>query len=110
MVKQSRTRRTIKNKKNNVDCLTVIGINCNGLSGKRDSLMAVICVLKPLAFLVQETKFVKKGFFEVKNFDIFESVRPSGGGSILTGVHTSLNPIIVSDGCNDDVEILDEES
>ena len=68
--------------------------------------MAVICVLKPLAFLVQETKFVKKGLFKVKNFEIFESIRPSGGGSILTGVHTSLNPIMVSDGCNEDVEIL----
>ena len=104
MVKETKTRRTIKRNKEN--CLTVIGINCNGLSGKRDSLVANIEVLKPLVFYAQETKFMKKGLFKVNNFEIFESIHPTGGGSILTGIHTSLNPIMVIDGSNEDVEIL----
>ena len=103
MLTKSKTRRTIKNKKDN--CLTVIGINCNGLGGKRDSMLANIMVLNCLVFMVQETKFMKKGLFRVNNFEIFESIT-SGGGSILTGVHSSLDPIMVSDGSKEEVEIL----
>ena len=104
MVKNTKTRRSIK--KNYINYLQVIGINCNGLSGKRDSLVANISVLNPSAFLVQETKFRKKGLFKLNNYEIFESIRTSGGGSVLTGVHTSLNPILVSDGVHEDVELL----
>ena len=104
MVNHNKTRRTIK--KNYLNQLQIIGINCNGLSGKRDSLVANISVLKPSAFLVQETKFMKKGLFKLNDFEIFESIRTSGGGSLLTGVHTSLNPIMVNDGADDNVELL----
>ena len=48
---------------------------------------------------------MKKGLFRVNNFEIFESIT-SGGGSILTGVHSSLDPIMVSDGSKEEVEIL----
>ena len=62
MVNQhSKTRRT-KIKKHTVNNLKVIGINCNGLSGKRDSLVATISVLNPSVFLIQETKFMKKDY------------------------------------------------
>ena len=104
MVNHNKTRRTIK--KNYLNQLQIIGINCNGLSGKRDSLVANISVLKPSAFLVQETKFMKKGLFKLNDYEIFESIRTSGGGSLLTGVHTSLNPIMVNDGADDNVELL----
>ena len=76
------------------------------MSGKRDSLVASISVLNPSVFLVQETKFMKKGLFKLNNFEIFEAIRPTGGGSLLTGVHSSLNPIMVSDGSDEDIEIL----
>ena len=49
---------------------------------------------------------MKKGLFKAKDFDIFESIRKTGGGSILTGVHCSLNPVMISDGANEDIEIL----
>ena len=84
----------------------VIGINCNGLSGKRDSLTAILEILRPSVFLTQETTFMKKGLFKVKDYEIFESIRKTGGGSILTGVHCNLNPVMISDGANDDIEIL----
>ena len=104
LVNRNKTRRTqIKNKDN---CLTVIGINCNGLRGKSDSMTANIELIEPSAFLIQETKFMKKGSFKVKDYEIFESIRPTGGGSILTGVHCSLSPVMISDGANEDVEIF----
>jgi hypothetical protein len=86
--------------------LTVIGINCNGLSGKRNSLTTNIEILKPTAFFVQETKFMKKGLFKLKEFEIFESIRPTGGGSILTDIHCSLNPVLISDGATENIEII----
>ena len=86
--------------------LTVIGINCNGLSGKRNSLTANVEILKPTAFFVQETKFMKRGLFKLNDFEIFESIRPTGGGSILTGIHCSHNPVLISDGATENIEIL----
>ena len=49
---------------------------------------------------------MKKGSFKVKDFEIFESIRQTGGGSILTGVQCSLDPVLISDGALDDIEIL----
>ena len=103
-MKRTKTRRT--QKRNKDQSLTIIGINCNGLSGKRDSLMANIEILKPSVFCVQETTFMKRGLFRVKDYEIFESIRPTGGGSILTGVHCNLDPVLISDGAHDDIEVL----
>ena len=69
MVNHTKTRRSSRS--DYVNYLQVIGINCNGLSGKRDSLIANISVLKPSTFLVQETKFMKKGLFKLNNYEIF---------------------------------------
>ena len=63
----------------------IIGINCNGLSGKRENLTANLEILKPSVFFIQETKFMKKGLYKQANFEIFECIRKTGGGSILTG-------------------------
>ena len=52
-------------------------------------------LLKPSIFFIQETKFMKKGLFKAKDYEIFENIRPSGGGSILTGVHQNLSPILI---------------
>ena len=103
MVKRKQTRRS--QNKNRNKSLNIIGINCNGLSGKRASLVANLEILKPLVFFIQETKFMKKGLFQYENYQIFENIRTTGGGSILTGVENSLNPILISDG-SDDTEIL----
>ena len=81
-------------------------INCNGLTGKRENLTVNIEILKPLVFFIQETKFMKKGLFKQTNFEIFECIRNSGGGSILTGIDVSLNPILIYDGADDGIEIL----
>ena len=33
-------------------------------------------------------------------------IRKTGGGSILTGIECSLNPILIYDGGDDEIEIL----
>ena len=103
-MKRKQTRRTQTSNKSK--SLIIIGINCNGLSGKRDSFIANLDILKPSVFFIQETKFMKKGLFKYKNCEIFECIRKTGGGSILTGIDCSLNPILISDGSDDDTEIL----
>ena len=99
------SRRTVKRSKKFVQFL-VFGINVDGLTGKRDSLIANIEFLRPSAFFVQETKYSRKGQFKLKDYEMFEYVRKSDGGSILTGVHNSLSPVLVSDGSDEDLEIV----
>ena len=76
-----KTRRSQK-KKDDPKCSMVIGINVNGLTGKKDSMITNIEVL------------------------IFENIRKNNGGSILTGAHSDLNPVLISDGSEDDTEVL----
>ena len=56
--------------------------------------------------MVQETKYRRKGLFKAKSYEIFEQIRRGAGGSLLTGVHKNLNPVLVSDGSEDEIEIL----
>ena len=105
MRKKRKTRRGVNMKYKYVQ-FTVFGINCDGLSGKKDSLISNIEILRPSAFFVQETKYNRKGQFKLKDYEIFEFIRKSNGGSILTGVHTNLSPVLVSDGSDEDLEIL----
>ena len=48
--------------------------------------------------MVQETHFQKKGTFQMNNFQIFECIRKNKEkGGTLIGIHSSLNPILVSE-------------
>ena len=87
--------------------MIIIGVNSNGLNGKRDSLIKAVEELRPSAIMIQETKFVRKGTLKLEKFEIFEQIRSGkGGGGLLTGVHTDLSPILISDGSSEDIEIL----
>ena len=76
--------------------LTVVGSNADGLSCKKDSLLKNIEKLKPAVFMIQESKFRRKGLFKAKNYEIFEQIRSGAGGSLLTGIHKNLNSVLVS--------------
>ena len=57
------------------------------------------------AFFLQETKVHRKGLIKIPNFEIFETVRGLKlGGSILTGVHKSMKPVLINS--DDELEIL----
>ena len=70
----------------------IFGTNCNGIASKKESLHSLIDKLKHCGvFFLQETKVHRKGLIKIENFEIFEVVRClKSGGSILTGVHKSL--------------------
>ena len=63
-------------------------------------------LIKPIVFFIQETLYDKKGLFKVENYEVFESIRQGNGGSILTGAHKRLNPVLISDSSEDDIEVL----
>ena len=87
---RKKTRRSLKKPKPKQ--FIVIGTNADGLNGKRDSLYNTIEEVKPVAFLIQETKFSRKGTFKLENFEIFEQVRTHKGvGALLTGVQVDLS-------------------
>ena len=64
MVNHNKTRQTIK--KNYLNYLQIIGINCNGLSGKRDSLVANISVIKAISFSSPGNKIHEKGVIQIE--------------------------------------------
>ena len=103
MRKKKKTRRGVNINRKYVQ-FTVFGINVDGLSGKKDSLIANVELLKPSAFFIQETKYSRKGQLKVKDYELFEYIRKSDGGSIMTGVHINLSPVLVSDGSDEDVK------
>ena len=85
---------------------TVVGTNSNGIVSKLDSLTQLIDKFQPAVWFLQETKVSRKGQVKVPGYDIFEVVRKnSNGGSILTAVHSNLQPVYISGG-EDDMEIL----
>ena len=100
-----KTRRSLRKPKPKK--LVIIGTNSDGLNQKSDSLHKTIEELMPSVFMIQETKFSRKGKFRANHYEIFEQIRTQkGGGGLLTGVHEDLSPVLVSDGSSDDIEIL----
>ena len=105
-----KTRRTLKNKNMNnfQNMFTVIGTNANGILSKKDSLFQIVDQLKPSVLYLQESKVNKKGLIKIEGYEIFEYVRSnSNGGSLLTAVHSNLQPVFISGEENEtEAEIL----
>ena len=94
-----KTRQTLKNKNMNnfQNMFTVIGRNANGILSKKDSLFQIVDQLKPSVLYLQESKVNKKGLIKIEGYEIFEYVRSnSNGGSLLTAVHSNLQPVFIS--------------
>ena len=86
--------------------LSLLGINCNGIICKQDSLFSVLSLFEPSILTLQETKVRKTGRIKLKGYQIFEKVRKDGnGGGLLTASHENLNPILISTGREEVSEI-----
>ena len=48
--------------------LKIVGNNCNGLKGKKDSFENLLKVFSPAIVMIQETKLYKKGTMNFENF------------------------------------------
>ena len=83
----------------------MIGTNCNGILSKKESLFSVINTINPGVLFLQETKVHRKGLIKIPDFQIFEVLRKQGGGgSILTAIHKSFQPVLVDE--DEELEIL----
>ena len=91
-----------KSYKNGSNDFIVLGTNANGILSKMESLRLLFDKFKPAVVFLQETKVTRKGQVKIPEYEIFEVVRPnSKGGSILTALHSNLNPVFISGGENE---------
>ena len=82
----------------------IVGANAAGLFNKIESLKRIINLFHPGVIFIQETKAARKNKLKLKDYEIFEHIRKdSGGGGILLALHRSLEPVIVSEGNEDEV-------
>ena len=72
-----------------------MGSNCNGLSGKGDSLMNSVKFFKPSCINLQETKLRSKKYV-IPGYQVFLKNREGYGGGLLTAVDDNLSPVLVS--------------
>ena len=83
-----------------------MGNNANGIKAKQKSLLNTLNFVNlPSCVLIQESKLRFPGTFKLKGYQIFEQVRSSLGGGLLTAVDPDLSPVLISTG-KDSVEIL----
>ena len=92
--------RSVKNReksKNKIEKFSVLGNNCFGLKAKKESLYQTIKAFNfPSCITLQETKLQKMGSIKLNDYQVFEKVRPSLGGGLLTAVRLSLSPVLIS--------------
>ena len=85
--------------------MVVIGTNAAGLLNKKESLHRTIELLSPSVIMVQETKARRKNKIKLKDYVIFEHIRPEkGGGGLLSAVHRNLEPVSIA--TNSETEIM----
>ena len=78
---------------------SIWGSNSNGLKAKLNSLKANIeYYKKPSCITIQETKLRQTSTVQIKGYKVFEKVRAGYGGGILTAVIDELEPVLISDG------------
>ena len=94
-----------KNGFNSEQIFSLWGNNSNGLKAKISSLRANIEYFEtPSCITIQETKLRQNNIIKLKGYKVFEKQRKGLGGGILTAVLDELNPVLISDG--DENEIL----
>ena len=101
-----RSAKSRANLKHKYEKLSIMGNNCFGLKAKKKSLLQAIKAFNFPSFItLQETKMRKIGSMKINEYQIFEKVRPSFGGGLLTAIKQSLKPVLISP-CNDEADIL----
>ena len=92
-LKAKKTRRG-RGKSKYLNQVILVGNNCAGIQNKKESLKNMIDVLNPAVVFLQETKVYSKGRVQLKDFEIFESIRDHNlGGGLLTAVHKNFEPV-----------------
>ena len=85
---------------------SIFGNNSNGLKAKLKSLNSAINFFnKPSCITIQESKLRQANSVKLQGYTIFEKNRMGLGGGLLTAVDQDLEPVLISDG-GDENEIL----
>jgi hypothetical protein len=83
-----------------------LGTNAAGILNKTETLYRNINLFNPAAFFLQETKTRYKNKLKYPSYTFFVYIQKnSGGGGLITAVHNSLHPVLISES-EDDVEVL----
>ena len=76
--------------------LKIIGNNCAGFKGKKNSFENLLKIFSPGIVMLQETKLYKRGTMKFEEFQCFEKVRcDKEGGGLMTLIHKNFNPVII---------------
>ena len=76
------------------------------MKAKKDSFFQTIKAFNfPSCITIQETKLRKMGSIKIKDYQVFEKLRPGLGGGLLTAIRESLNPVLIAP-CDENAEIL----
>ena len=70
----------------------IVGKNCSGLNGKKESFESLLKLFSPAVVMLQETKLYKRGTLKFEQFKCFEKIRSDKkGGGLMKLIHkTSL--------------------
>ena len=70
----------------------------------------LVNLFSPVVYFLQETKTRFKNKLKYPNYTFFEHIRKTcGGGGLITAVHNSLHPVLISD-VEEDIEVMVVES
>ena len=104
--KQTRRGRGKICKKQGSIKFSIFGNNSNGLKAKLNSLRAAIAFFEtPSCITIQESKLRQANLVKLDGYVIFEKNREGLGGGLLTAVVRDLEPVLISDG-GEENEIL----
>ena len=112
-LKGKKTRRGRKGKVGRVggEGFTIFGNNAASLTSKMKSFEFVVKDLKPDIFMIQESKFTRKGKLNhLKDYEIFEKLRENvkesnRSGGLAVGVHKNYAPFLIPDETDSDKDV-----
>ena len=90
-----------RNKRTSNKLLSIFGINCNSIAGKVESLINNINYFEPSIVTLQETKLRKSGNIRINGYQIFERIRDTNGGGLMTMADMTLDPVVTHVGENE---------
>ena len=74
----------------------IVGNNCAGLKGKKESFENLLKTFSPAIVMLQETKMYKRGTLKFEQFECFEKIRgDKKGGGLMTLVHKTFGPVMI---------------
>ena len=76
--------------------MKIVGNNCAGLQGKKESFESLLKILSPAIVMLQETKLYRRGTLKFEQLECFEKIRSDKkGGGLMTLIHKNFEPVVI---------------